>query len=264
MFCMACGSEMSDHAKFCGYCGAPAPCIPSASADERTGLDKPARFGERAGGLNSSTPVDSPNAAPKQLTFSEAMDEQKRRSRSRVRVLLLATLVALALSSIAYAAYTAYRFYVEEANPPITTVEEFTAALDQKDASRAVACMDERTRAKYDATFSLLDGAANSVGLAVPDGASRAVFESLVKDLFPSLSSIAGENIDYRVSRADSSQSIDGSTAFVSGTWRFELISDNETIIQEEPFAFNLVLEWGEWRILYDDTFTSNFTRTAS
>ncbi|WP_165248331.1 zinc ribbon domain-containing protein [Adlercreutzia sp. ZJ141] len=258
MFCMVCGSEISNHAKFCTSCGSPAPCIPNASADEQADSDEPARFTEYVGNPDSVKPADNSTTTSEQLTFPEAMDRQKHRSHIRIHVLVLAALVALALSAVAYAAHTIYRYYVEEVNPPITTVEELTAAFDEKDANRAIACMDENTRNKYDSTFSLIDSAANSIGLAVPDGASRAVFESLVKDLFPNLSSFAGENIDYHVSIADSSQSIDGNSAFVSGTWRFELISDNKTIIQEEPFAFNLVLERGTWRILYDDTFKSN------
>lgn len=202
--------------------------------------------------------ANAPDTAPEQLTFAEAMDKQKHKSRRRIPTLLLIVLVVLALSGIAYAAHTIYRYYVKEINPPITTVEEFTRALDEKDAEGAISCMDESTRNHYDAVFSLIDGVGNSLGLNLSDGASRSAFSQLAHDFFPSLSSLAGENIDYHISIATSSQSIDGNTAHVSGAWHVELISGDEVIEKDEPFTFNLVLERGAWRILYDETFREN------
>lgn len=109
MYCTRCGSKISDQAKFCTSCGAPVDASNpqnAHTADEVPYENESIAVSSFPQGAEVSTASNAP--AAEHATFAEAMDEQKRKSRKHIPTLLLIALVVLALSGIAYAAYTIY------------------------------------------------------------------------------------------------------------------------------------------------------------
>ncbi|MEG0217698.1 MAG: zinc ribbon domain-containing protein, partial [Raoultibacter sp.] len=113
-YCRRCGHQLKNGMKFCTRCGArldlddiffeikenitPSASLPSAEASQDT-VDYDL--------LDPSVKADD-SAEPSLNAFVRVMDETKKKSRSRMRVVVLVTLAALLLSGIAYAAYYVY------------------------------------------------------------------------------------------------------------------------------------------------------------
>lgn len=247
MYCEHCGQKLEDGARFCSACGKPVVLADDVHADDVDGgvsaTDSVSAAVAAASASNESTSTEN-------VTFNAAMDSSHTRAKRKVSLVLLVALVALLLAAVAYAAHSAYRYYVEEVQTPITTVEEFTRALDEKDVEAAVACMDESTRNMYSTVFSLTDGALDALGI---EQSSRSAFSQFVSDILPAFSALSGEYTDYHINIASSEQSVDGNRAHVSGEWHIQLISGGETVEQDEAFEFDLVLEWEGWRIVYEE-----------
>lgn len=119
MYCRRCGYQLENKTKFCTRCGAQVDSSDvfleagetSAPSVSLVALEAVRDAADRECPDSSSSTNDSTESPLN--SFTKVMDDAKKKSRIRMRVVVIATLAALLLSGVAYAAYYVYTQVVQ-------------------------------------------------------------------------------------------------------------------------------------------------------
>lgn len=178
MYCRECGSEISNEAKFCNFCGTeavkpkaqtnesvdfsegqkPNEAQNSAIADETSDALSAAAENESAqttDATQAQPTTQTAAAQPETSSLKAAVAQNKKRSRRRMPMILL---VALALALATSVAYAAYRAYTDAWVP--YQAEQQQKAQAEKDAQDAQNAYDEIIKEYSDALNQVLSGSA--------------------------------------------------------------------------------------------------------
>ena len=161
MYCRRCGYQLENETKFCTRCGAqvdsgdvsfemgenPAPSVSPVTLEavrDTADCERP----DRTSSTNDSTesPLNS---------FTKVMDDAKKKSRVRMRVVVIATLAALLLSGVAYAAYYVYTRVVQpQQDVQVATTESPEVFEEQKNTYTYTMAKIENEATTKDPYFS--------------------------------------------------------------------------------------------------------------
>ncbi len=195
MYCINCGSELNANAKFCSYCGAkmhseqkqpeaeiePAAEVPPRVNDESA----PEQSNAESLPTTSNAPMGS-EAVGENTNLKAAVQQNKKRSRRHVPIIVLVALTLALASSVAYAAYCVYTYVYlpsqQQAEAPVVSeevaeeesVEETPVAKPEAEShSISVSTLADSTGERSDRTwrYDLLTNPNNSTAISAINSA---------------------------------------------------------------------------------------------
>ncbi len=163
MYCVKCGHELDDDARFCTACGASV----GDAADETTGdAQQSSEMSESSMGIEPKL-MESADSSGDPISFSDAMEKTKARSKHHIPI---AVIVALVLALAAGTAFASYYVYVAVVEPMIEEASEQSDSGSNED----VGVDEDDTEADALAAYDVIFGEYREFAEYVANGGSPA------------------------------------------------------------------------------------------